>query len=293
MTEKGWRTIIADSGSELSCSDGNLQIKVKENVYTFALYQLSTVLIATTNSTVTSEALNELCKNNVRVIFCDEKYNPTSELCVYRGHSDVAGRIMDQAAWKSERKSEIWKLIVEQKIKNQSGLLEYLKILYPDILIKYLNTVTIGDSDNREGQAARVYFSCLFGTKFIRHHNDSINAALNYGYTILLSIVNRTIALYGYNNCIGIKHCNRSNPFNLACDIMEPFRPYIDLVVFRNVTQELDWEYKQKLIAINYMPVIYENSKMELSTAIEKYTLSVLHGAEGKEFDKKEMYYIE
>ena len=291
LNETGWRTFIIDSKSELLCSDGNLVVK-NETVKTIPIAELKTVLVNSLTTTITVSVLNELSKNNVKLIFCDERHNPNCELCGYTSHTESAGRLIDQANWSDINKRTVWKNIISQKIKNQCELLKYLQIEYPQKLDEYMHTVTDNDETNREGQAARMYFNRLFGMSFVRHAFDNTNSALNYGYTILLSSINRIIGLYGYNTEIGIKHCNRSNRFNLSCDIMEPFRPFVDLIVYRNMNRELDWDFKKSLISIPYMSVIYEGTETKLQYAMEDYTLKVLKAVGEKECNSSGFNYL-
>lgn len=294
MIETGWRTVIADSTSELSCSDGNLVIKT-DTIKTVPLAELQTLLVNSVSTTLTVDLINELTKNNVRVVLCDQKHNPSCEISSYSKHTEAAGRLMDQVKWSAERKAEIWETVVCQKVNNQIKLLEHLHIDYPEKLNEYLYSVEQNDTTNREGQAARIYFNRLFGMSFVRHATDNVNSALNYGYTILLSCTNRILGVYGYNTELGIKHCGRTNRFNLSCDIMEPFRPFVDLIAYRNGDKELDWVYKKELISLPYMPVIYNRTRTKLQTALEDYAMRVLKSMNinNPELPQMDMNFIE
>ncbi|MGN0178729.1 MAG: type II CRISPR-associated endonuclease Cas1 [Monoglobaceae bacterium] len=297
MPENGWRTVILDSKSELSCSDGNLIIK-GDAVKTVPLSEVRMIFVNSAATTLTVNLINEINKYNVKLVFCDERHNPSCELTGYSGHTEAAGRLMDQAGWKEKKKAEVWKDIVCQKISNQCRLLEYLTIEYPEVLREYLYNIKENDVTNREGQAARIYFNRLFGMTFVRHSDDKINSGLNYGYTILLSCVNRIIGIYGYNTELGIKHCSRNNRFNLSCDIMEPFRPFVDLIVYRNKERELDWEYKKELISLPYTPVAYMGRRTSLYNALEDYAVCAFKSLEDNddrisEVKLKNMDYIE
>lgn len=291
MIETGWRTVIADSTSELSCSDGNLVIKT-DTEKTVPLAELQTLLINSVSTTLTVGLINELNKNNIRLVLCDQRHNPLCEIAGYSEHTESAGRLMDQANWAMERKAEMWKEIVRQKICNQINLLDYLHINYPEKLKEYLYSIEKDDITNREGQAARIYFNRLFGMSFVRHATDNVNSALNYGYTILLSCTNRILGVYGYNTELGIKHCSRTNRFNWSCDIMEPFRPFVDLIAYRNGDKELDWVYKKELISL---PYIYNGTRTKLQTALEDYAMSVLKSMNinNPELPQMDMNFIE
>ncbi len=293
MREVGWRTLIVSEMSELSCSDGALKIEKDDREEIFAFSQIKTLMINSQRSKMTTAAITELVQNEVRVIFCDDYYNPLCELAGYGNHLDAAGRIMEQSEWTTEKKALVWKEIVKQKIKNQRRVLEILKLDGSDKLSEYIVEVEPDDITNREAQAARLYFNTLFGVTFERHADDKINAALNYGYTILLSETNRLLTLHGYKTELGIKHCNRENRFNLSCDILEPFRPYIDFIVYQNRVEELDWEYKKKFIEAMYMPVIYDGKKTELRLALENYVINVCKSMTDSDWVEKDMDFIE
>ena len=116
------------------------------------------------------------------------------------------------------------------------------------MLEEYLFELEADDATNREGLAAKVYFNALFGMGFIRDENNAVNAALNYGYAILLSCVNREVAANGCLTQLGVNHCNEFNEFNLSCDLMEPFRVTVDEYVYMNKGRELDKDYKHELV---------------------------------------------
>ena len=147
----------------------------------------------------------------------------------------------------------------------------------------YFEEVLPGDTTNREGQAARLYFSLLFGDSFRRHSEDDLNSALNYGYAILRSQISRLISLHGYHTALGLWHRSQRNPFNLSCDLMEPFRPFVDEAVFLRMDWTWDSIYRRELIALPRLPVRFNGRRMELATAAECYVLDVLSAVNDKE----------
>lgn len=145
-----------------------------------------------------------------------------------------------------------------------------------DLLMSYVEEVTSGDKTNREAHAAKVYFNSLFTKKFIRNDSDDINAALNYGYSILLSNFNKEIISNGYLTQLGIHHKSEFNQFNLACDLMEPFRPIIDNFVYFNKTREFDTNYKMDLVNIFNNYYTYNGKSYTLKDIIKMYTKNTL-----------------
>lgn len=177
--------------------------------------------------------LNALADNNVAVIFCDDHAMPKSMLVTLDGNATLQETYRYQKEVTLPIKKQIWKQIVEIKIKNQSALLNKLN-KDGDILKPYYTNVKSGDSDNREGIAARAYWNILLGDDFRRERNGTPpNNLLNYGYAILRAATARSLVGSGLYPAFGIFHHNRYNAFPLADDIMEPYRPFIDEVVYR------------------------------------------------------------
>lgn len=144
----------------------------------------------------------------------------------------------------------------------------------------YLQELQIGDPTNREGHAAKVYFNALFDKGFNRDEDNDINAALNYGYSILLSNFNKEITSCGYLTQLGMKHCNEFNHFNLSSDLMEPFRILIDEIVYENKSEIFNKSYKCKLVDILNKKVVIDNKEQYLTNAIVIYVRSIFKSIE-------------
>jgi CRISPR-associated endonuclease Cas1 subtype II len=233
------------------------------------------VIIESTAVSITGALLSELTKKKVKVIFCDEKRNPSSELLPYYGSHDTSAKYRNQLNWSSDIKSEIWTLIVRDKIKKQSELLRERKLDEYLRLGEYIENIEINDVTNREGHAAKVYFNALFGKNFSRTDESTTNAALNYGYSIILSSFTREIVANGYMTQLGLFHNNMFNQFNLASDLMEPFRILIDRKV---VNMNLDkFELSEKLELVNVLneSVIIDMTRRSVANAISQYTKSI------------------
>jgi len=272
----GWRTLIVESAGELSLENGCLSLcQEGKDTITFPLTQLSRILISSSRGSISVPLLITLIEGGIEVVFCDGKHQPVGELLALGNHSSSAGHIMEQAAWPQEIKDALWAQIVALKLSNQTELLRRRDIDIPDILLDLPAAVLPGDSTNREGQGARLYFSRLFGERFIRHSCDTVNNALDYGYTILLSAMTRLLSSYGYHTALGIHHCSIYNRFNLACDLMEPFRPFTDAVVCLHRGEELTWDYKKELIAVLSHPCRYKGKSMSVETAMGMFALDV------------------
>lgn len=225
-------------------------------------------------------------KRKIKLILCDEKRNPHSEIIPYYGSHNSSKRILIQTRWREESKKRIWTSIVEQKITNQAKLLKSLNKGDYKKLFYYVEQIQYNDSTNREGHAAKVYFNSLFGIEFNRNIESNINAALDYGYSIILSTFNKEIVSNGYLTQLGINHRNEYNHYNFACDLMEPFRILVDEVVYKNNNKEFDINYRMRLVDLLNKKVKIDGKKQYLSNAIKIYTRSVLVALEKNKFDK-------
>lgn len=276
MITNAWRTVVSRPHEHFQLRNNNLVVCSEGEEQEVPLEQIREILFSSDKGSVSLPLLIQLSKQHTKVLFCDQKSSPICELNNLHCHYEAAGRLMDQFSWTNRRKDAIWRKIVKNKILMQMEHLKIQNIEIPISLKKYSNTVTSGDKTNREAVAAREYFDKLFGKEFERFALDNINSALNYGYTILRSAFDRELSLHGYNTCIGIHHCSRQNSYNLSCDLMEPFRPFVDRIVWENKDKELDWEYKQKIIEVLYSECLYDGKNMDIATAIEYFSREVM-----------------
>lgn len=211
------------------------------------------VVLEHPQTTVSLPLLNALSDNNAAVILCGENRLPNAMLMNLDSNRTQAETYRAQAQASEPLKKSLWKQIVEAKIRNQAALLRKLG-KEADKLKPYYCNVRSGDTDNREGAAARIYWSELFGRDFIRDREGAEpNNLLNYGYTILRAAVARSLMGSGLFPAFGIFHRNRYNAFPLADDVMEPYRPYVDATVYRLYAEgasQLSKEVKGELLRI-------------------------------------------
>ena len=188
-------------------------------------------------------------------------------------------------------KSEMFRRIVTAKIANQAAVLKQNGFdAEAGELKSYLSDVAPGDVTNREGLAAKIYFRALFGEGFSRELNSEINAALNYGYSVLLSAVNREIVLNGCITQMGLKHMNEFNPYNLASDLMEPFRAEVDKYVYNRKEEAFDKDYKYKLQALMRTRVKYCGEERTLGAIVAASVKSVIDGMNSGDLSQLKMY---
>ena len=285
----GWRTVVVSKNCKLSYKNDYLIIR-SDTLQMIHLSEINIIIIENGMVSITSYLISELANNKIKIIFCDEKHNPSSELIPYYGAHNTSKKILNQIEWKKERKEAVWQLIIKNKIHNQRKILEKLNIHGYEKLYEYENQVELGDKTNREGHAAKVYFNLLFGKDFIRGKGDNVNIALDYGYTILLSIFNREVVSKGYITPLGINHKNEFNQFNLSCDLMEPYRPLVDYIVYNNINNVLDKSYKYKLINVINESVNIEYKEQFVSNAIPIFINSVFRFLENERESKISNY---
>lgn len=267
-----FRTVVISQRSKLDFSMNYLVVRTEENTQRIRLDDIALLMVENPAVSITGCLLEALVKAKVRVVFCDGRHNPISELSPLYGSHDCVRKLRLQLAWKEETKKRAWRLIVQQKITNQALLLEQLgKLTESKMLLKYAEEVEDGDKTNREGHAAKVYFNAIFGLQFSRNWENAINAALNYGYSLILSCVNREVTSCGYLTQLGIFHDNTFNQFNLSCDLMEPFRPLVDRAVAENVPGEFTTETKRELLTLMEYQVFIDGTKQFLPNAIKRF----------------------
>ena len=274
----GFRTVIVNSRAKLEFRL-NFMIVRGENEKHIFIDEINTLIVQSTAVSLTAALLSELIRSGVKVIFCDEKFNPCSELVPYYGAHNTSKRYKIQMQWRDETKDEIWRLIIAQKITNQKNYLQKRGFSAEAELIgSYIPDILPGDTTNREGHSAKVYFNCLMPCGVSRRDGGFLNGCLNYGYAVLLSCFNREIVASGYLTQFGIWHDNEFNQFNLSSDLMEPFRTIVDEVAFS--LPEGDKEFKRKMADILNFQISIDGKTTTLDLAVRTYVRSVLNALE-------------
>ena len=270
-----WRTVVISSRCKLDTKMGYMVIRAEE-VHRIFLDEIAIVIIENPAVAMTGCLLSELIQRKIKVIFCDSSHMPQSELVPYYGSHNTSRKLRIQIGWKEMLKGAVWGDIIAQKIYQQALFLRELgHSAEAQLLEGYISQIEFQDATNREGHAAKVYFNAVFGMDFSRRGDHPFNAALNYGYSILLSAFNREIVACGYLTQIGLHHDNVFNRFNLGSDLMEPFRVLIDRAVYLNDMKELTTQAKRKLTNVLNEQVTIANAKQTALAAIGIYVRSV------------------
>lgn len=266
----------------ISCQQGQLIVQGDVSA-SFPVEDLLSVLIESRQCTLTTAALAALAAEGVTVFVCDEKHIPCAITLPFARHSRQLEITRCQLRWTQPARNRWWQQIVQAKIRNQAECLAICGHCEPSsLLCKQAAGVRSGDRENREATAAALYFPALFGSCFTRGcENDARNAALNYGYAILRGCMARCLAVYGFIPWLGLHHDNTLNAWNLADDMMEPYRPVVDLFVAEQVAQDapLDTHLKSCLFNLLNMEIRSGSQRHSVAYAMERQVQS-LRGTE-------------
>ena len=275
------RTLVFSNPMTLSLKNCQLVLAYKDdpdNKVTIPIEDIGVVIIEHQQVSITIPLMNALVEGNVQVVMCNNRGMPSAMLQSFEGNNLQGENLRNQMGAGEVLKKQLWKQIVEAKIRNQAALLNKVG-QEGDRLKQYYQNVKSGDADNREGIAARIYFSELFGESFLRDRTvPGINALLNYGYAILRAATARALVSSGLLPAIGIFHHNRSNAFPLADDVMEPYRPYVDEIVYDMALQaklDLTKEVKAEIINVLYADTQFSKVTRPLSVGLTLTTASL------------------
>lgn len=266
-----FRNIIIENPAHISLKNESLIIKTT-NEHLVPIEDISALLIESKQSTITTAALSRLGQGGCAVFFCDEKHSPCSVLQPFSNHSRALNVLKKQLEATEPFKKRLWQIIIKAKIANQAECLNLTGNVEPaQRLSKMIDRVNSGDTDNVEATAAQIYFRELFGNYFTRSAENGFNSALDYGYAILRGCISRNLAVYGFTPSLGIHHKSELNSFNLADDLIEPFRPIVDLAAFTWAKEEdtLTPVIKRQLFNLLNYDIIMDNKKQSVSYAIE------------------------
>ena len=283
-----WQVIGISNPAQLSVKDHQLVIKQDDTV-SLPIEDIDALILDSYGLTFTANLITELSTSGTTVVICDEKHLPTSVILPYSQHSRGAKVSRQQLAMSQPFRKQLWQKIIVQKITNQARVLE--KFDYGAAPLREMaKIIKSGDSDNRESQAARIYFSLLLDDA-TRRKPMWHNSALNYGYAMVRSHIARHIAARGLVASQGIFHRSELNHFNLADDIIEPFRPIVDDYILSHVApfhignpdSNLTKEDRQKIVDILNHPVVIDGKKFSIKHAVEQTIDSFVKSIEEKQ----------
>ena len=267
----GWRVVVVASNAKVDDKMDYLVVRTLDVTKRIHLSEISVLMLESTAISITAYAIAEMLKRKIKIIFCDRERNPCGEIMALHGSHDTCAKIRQQIRWTEGARQMVWTELVREKIRGQREILAAHHRPQAALLTEYMKQVELNDSTNREGHAAKVYFNALFGMGFTRTEENLVNAALNYGYSILLSAINREITAAGYLTALGIFHDNTFNAFNLGCGFMEPLRPMVDQRVMQLELKKFEHEEKMQLVSLLNEEVQFGGKTHYLSYALRLY----------------------
>ena len=265
----GWRNIYISKSARLSLAQNCLVIRQKDEV-SVPLEDIAAIIIESQEVLITSALLNKLAEEAICLFVCDGSHLPSGIMTPYQQHSRFYKVLKLQLEQTLPFKKNCWRLIARQKIANQALCLELLDKKGADELRKLAADVRSGDPANREGTAARIYFDSYMPT-FSRQEDNTVNAALNYGYSIMRGAVARSLTAFGFLGALGVHHKNELNSFNLADDFMEVLRPVVDLWVARNIKEgdSFSIKHRTEIVSLLNADVLIEFARQTLTRGID------------------------
>ena len=291
------KTLCFSNPAYLSMRNAQLVIKLPEvekadvlsgdfktmNELTRPIEDIGVVVLVNNQITITQGALEALLENNCAVITCDSNHLPVGLLLPLVGNTTQNERFRDQLDASQPLRKQLWQQTMQYKIRNQAAVLSKCSSAETKCMLVWANDVRSGDPDNYEARAAVYYWKSLFGhiPEFIRDREGvPPNNLLNYGYAILRAVIARSLVASGLLPTLGIHHHNRYNAYCLADDIMEPYRPYVDQLVYDITEQygvdvELSKDIKAELLSIPTLDVVIGGKRSPLMIAAAQTTASL------------------
>lgn len=273
-----YRHIVIRNPARLSTKNEQLII-TQEQAIQIPLEDISTLTIEEPAVTLTAVLLSKCTEYHIGVIICDQKRMPSGLLQPFHRHSRQKAGLDLQLSLPKPFKKRVWQQIVIRKLENQARCLELLhKADEAQQIYAISRSVESGDRTNREAYGARLYFMKLFGETFNRRHENIQNIALNYGYSIVRSLVSRSLVRYGFTPSLGIFHDSQTNAFNLADDFVEVLRPFVDVTVALYVKEASEWskEIREKLFALLNYEAVWKNEKQSLTNGVDRMIQSYI-----------------
>lgn len=275
-----FRTVIVTNGEYLHMQDHWLVVEVGNESKRVPIEDIDCLVLDNVRINLTVPLLTALTESGAHVLICDGKHLPVSLLLPYNRHYKPLTVLRRQLDMSQAFKDLLWKEVCAIKIFNQSRCMHFCQAKLANVvrMEQLAREVDEGDSGNREGIAAKMFFRSMYGSQFVRDCDGGINHALDYGYAIIRACVAKTLAAYGYNCVLGIHHINESNNFNLADDLMEPLRPLVDYWVDSHhlelVDENLSRPIRMQLINLTNHYVNCADRRMKVSNAVDKYVSS-------------------
>jgi CRISPR-associated protein Cas1 len=232
-----WRGLHISKAARLALADGQIVIDQEDGKVRLALEDIAWIVLDTPQATLTSALLSACMEAGIALIATDASHMPSGVVLPFHRHFRQGGVAAAQADLGAPLKKRLWQAIIQRKIQNQAAALDALGCQGAGPIREMARHVGSGDPDNVEARAARAYWQSLFVDFRRSDDGDSRNMLLNYGYAIARSAIARALVAVGLIPALGLKHASVTNAFNLADDLIEPFRPFVDILAWRVIGQ--------------------------------------------------------
>ena len=271
-----FRTLEITKPSKIHVKESQLLITQEENTFTIPLEDLNHIICMGPNIRLSTMAISKITSFKIILIILDEKYMPSVSIMPFEGHTRQALMLKKQITISEEKKQDLWYQIIKMKITNQQRVLAMLDrdgITEIDNLIQKLN---INNIDETEALAARIYFYNIY-PDFNRRVEHPLNSKLNYGYATIRSAIIKSLAASGFNTALGLHHDSQLNSFNLADDLIEPYRAIVDYLALQNVNNSirLNKTERKEMASVLFNACLVNNTKYSVLKAIDMMTESL------------------
>ncbi len=265
----GFRTIDIGQAAELYIKCGQLEITTGDGIFLVPVEDVDQIMAHGANIRLSTMDLSILCQNKVSVLTLDEKYLPTAIVLPFEGHFRQSKLMHAQVGISGELRDGLWLQIIRQKIINQSRALTILGKDGAESIARYANSITSFNADYNEALSAKEYFS-QYHDGLNRRADDPINSRLNYGYAVVRGYIARTLVATGFHPTFGLHHDSQLNSFNLADDLIEPFRAIVDLIANDNIGSNtiLSKTERREITRVLHNACIIDNTKVNVMSAI-------------------------
>lgn len=266
----GFRTLEIASACEIHIKEGQLEITSEDGTAQIPLEDLTQIMVHGANIRLSTMDLSILSQNKVALMTLDEKYLPTAILLPFEGHARQSKLMHAQIATSGAVYLDLWVQIIRQKIDNQSRALSIMGMEGSDVVAKYIDKITSENVDISEASAAKEYFS-HYHEGLNRRSDDPVNSRLNYGYAVVRSAIARSLVAAGFHPTFGIHHDSQLNAFNLADDLIEPYRAIVDIVAHENIGSnvQLTKNERREIAHVLHNACMMDGTKVNVLSAID------------------------
>lgn len=266
----GFRTLEISQACEIHIKNGQLEITSNDGIALIPIEDLGQILVHGANIRLSTMDLSILTQNKVAITTLDEKYLPTAIVLPFEGHARQSKLMHAQVSTSRDKYLKLWIQITARKIKNQSRVLSILGLSHAEVIAGYATSILPENVDFNESLAAKEYFAA-FHEGLNRRSDDPINSRLNYGYAVVRSHIARSLSATGFHPTFGIHHNSQLNAFNLADDLIEPYRAIVDLVAHNNIGSNviLNKNERRELAHVLHNACVINGTKVNVMTAID------------------------